>query len=142
MTEDVGLLGGDQLDLHAAPDRPGRAWVKRRSPRYAISMVSEVVAASMRPSRWLSIGQVFRPVVLPAVDQEVDAARRVELVVAGHANSAGAGRGPAPSTATMTLNPLVAVVVVADAHRAQGQVVVVDDEHLGVIEPLLGVGRP
>ena len=74
-------------------------------------------AASISASRWLIIGQLRLAVRLAAVDEEVDAARRIELVVAGHA-LAQARDVLVAFDLDHHVDPLVAVVV-ADAHRAE-----------------------
>ena len=111
--------------------------MNRRSPRYAISTVSDSCAASISASRWLIIGQLLLAMRLAAVDEEVEAARRIELVVAGHA-LAQARDVLGALGLDHHVDPVVAVVV-ADAHRAEREVAIVDDVELAVIEPLAHV---
>src|SRR5262249_36930690 len=71
---------------------------------------------------------------LATVDEEIEAARRIEFVVTRHALAQ-----PRDVLFAFGLDhdvdPLVAMVV-ADAHRAECEVAVVDDVDLAVIEPL------
>jgi hypothetical protein len=134
VAEHVGLPRGDQRDLTAAHHR-----ARQRLGVPAIAQIRHLDGQRLagRVDQRQPVGEHRagpRPVGLAAVDEEVDAARRIELVAARHPLAE-----PRHVLGAVELDhhvdPLVAVVV-PDPHRAEDQRVVVDDEQLRVIEAL------
>ena len=135
--EHVGLVGGDELDLdaalHGARERGGEpavAEVRHLDGERVLRGVDQREPVADHRAAVLAVR-------LAAVHEEVEAARRIELVVAGHA-LAQARDVLGPLGLDHHVDPVVAVVV-ADAHRAEREVAIVDDVELAVIEALARV---
>ena len=135
--EHVGLIGGDDLDLDAAlhgarecGGEPAVAEVRHLDGDRLLRRLDQREAVADHRAALLAMR-------LAAVDEEVEAARRIELVVADHA-LAQARDVLLALGLDHDVEPFVAVVV-ADAHRAEREDAVVDDVELRVIEALAHV---